>query len=108
MFKVAAIWLTLFFMKNVVLGSLDFMRALMRERRQVLRALLFGAVFGAVLGFGAAVRAEANVPLMTIGTALCVVLGQAGAAVMFGMHQQQQDWAFRVYYTAFTRFSWSQ
>lgn len=83
----------LFAVKALALAALDLVRAVARERKQVVKALFAGAAVGATLGLFAALRADLNVPVMMLATATSVVLGQVCVAVMVGMHRKQY-WAW--------------
>jgi len=83
----------LFAVKALALAALDLIRAVARERKQVVKALFAGAAVGAGLGLFAALRADLNVPVLMLATATSVVLGQVCSAVMVGLHRKQ-DWAW--------------
>lgn len=92
-FYLFAAVVALFAVKALALAALDLIRAVARERKQVVRALFAGAAVGAVLGLFAALRADLNVPVMMAATSASVVLGQACVAVMVGLHRKQY-WAW--------------
>lgn len=83
----------LFAVKALALAALDLVRAVARERKQVVKALFAGAAVGAALGLFAAMRADLNVPVLMLATATSVVLGQVCAAVLVGIHRKQY-WAW--------------
>lgn len=97
----------LFAVKAVALAALDLIRAVARERKQVVKALFAGAAVGAALGLAAALRADLNVPVLMAATALSVVLGQVCAAVMVGLHRKQY-WAFNALDAVTARYSKAQ
>lgn len=92
-FYLFAAVVALFAVKAIALAALDLIRAVARERKQVVKALFAGAAVGAALGLFAAMRADLNIPLMMLAMAVSVVLGQVSVAVMVALHRKQ-DWAW--------------
>jgi hypothetical protein len=105
--QLIAVLAVLFAVKAVVLFALDTIRAVAREREHMVRALVAGAAVGAALGLAAAMRADLNGPLMMLGTATSVVLGQTYAAIFVGMHRKQLR-AFVALDVPFARYSKAQ
>lgn len=102
-----AIFVALVVVKHLALAVHDLLRSVVRERRQMLRALAAGAVVGAALGLAAALRNDLSVVLLMTSTAMSVVLSQTLVAVFIEMHRKQ-SWAFVVHDAMYARYNRAQ
>lgn len=93
---IASIALAMFAAQKLTTGAVYLLKAISKERAQLIKALGAGAVFGAVLGALAAHQTGLNTAAMMLGLALAFVVGQVAAALAVGA-LRKETWVANVF-----------
>lgn len=93
---IAVIVVSLFAAQKLTEAAVMLLKSIAKERSQLIRALVAGAVVGGGLGALAAAQTGLNAPALALGLALAFVVGQVAAALAVGA-LRKEIWVANVF-----------
>lgn len=93
---IASIALAMFAAQKLTTGAVYLLKAISKERAQLIKALGAGAALGGGLGAFAALQTGLNAPALALGLALAFVVGQVSAALAVGA-LRKETWVANVF-----------